>query len=1368
MISPNHSHDSDSFETTLVAIGSSAGGIEALREILPGILPGNNLAAVILQHHDPDHYHLLMTILEESSNCPVTIIEEGETIQPDRIYIPPANKNVSIDHDIFRLQAIPDQQATAPSIDLFMISLSKAKQFRGIGIILSGNGSDGACGIRELKSVGGIIIAQTPQSAKFQDMPRTALATGCVDLVLEPQQIETELSEISKNGLQLITEVDLETSSDEIDRILGLLYERTGCDFSDYKLTTINRRIGRRMSLNKMVDLKIYADHLNSSDDEINLLFKDLLISVTSFFRDPDAFGSLEKVFQSIIEHRQDSDKTIRIWVPGCATGEEVYSIAITLARVLGDQIGKFKIQIFATDVDPSAVAMARKGIYPKAALAGINDTLLKQYIVQNNGLFQLSEAIRNMIIFSHHDLLKDPPFSRIDLISCRNVLIYFNTHLQKRVMSIFHYALNANGYLFLGKSESGSQISDLFVPVDTRQKIFQRRSVYRRPPIHVQNRRTIGYAKTDAMGMERKSDFSAKETLENLLLKLYGHSSVLVNDHMDIIYVHGDVSPFLGFSPGTADLNILSLAKGNLGIDLRIIINKSLRENKVVHSNPIAMPDTNGGRLVRLTASPVPAIAGEERLIMVVFERIPEVFKSVIKPVVVESVSDQELRIAELDQELTATKEYLQTTIEELENTNQDLLSLNEELQSTNEELQSTNEELETSNEEMQAANEELITLNEELEIKTNELARANASIKENENRLRTLYESIPVGIGVSREDGMILAFNDAYEKLFGYTAEELRGINAVRLYKNSLERHAIVTSIKNKKSIQNLEVELVRKNGNTFTANLTVAPFAFNGTTALLAVIQDITDRKKADADLKNSQSALKEAQRIAHLGSWEWQVGSESIIWSEEVFRIFGLTPFSFTPTFAAILKFVHAEDRDQVALALEEAQLKGTPFCLEYRIVTHTSVLRTIQVIGATDRETNGTVNRIFGTVQDITERKRAEDEKIHLEKQLQQAHKMEAIGTLAGGIAHDFNNILTIIMANTELILANPDVNENTQTHLEQINIASLRARDLIQQLLNYSRKSDLLQKPINMATVVKESLRFLRASIPKSIDITENIMDSTGTIVADPTQIHQVMLNLCSNAADAMQETGGSLSVELAAVYLDGEQMERYPGLNPGPHIRLCVKDTGSGIPLDIQKRIFEPFYTTKETGKGTGMGLAMVHGIVKNHMGHINVQSRLGIGTLFEILLPKMDIQEEAPQVIIKPMPKGDNEHILYIDDEDMVLSVGTKILRSLGYKVTPISSGTEAIEVLAAAPQDFDIVITDYTMPKITGLELAKKLSTIRNNIPILLCTGLSGTVPDHKIKESGITDVLYKPFMKSEVAVALRNILTERFTL
>ncbi|MDA8139155.1 MAG: chemotaxis protein CheR, partial [Desulfobacteraceae bacterium] len=493
----------------------------------------------------------------------------------------------------------------------------------------------------------------------------------------------------------------MEAASDEIERILGLLFQRTGCDFSDYKLTTINRRIGRRMSLNKMVDLKIYANHLAASEEEISLLCKDLLISVTSFFRDPDAFASLEKVVQSIAEHHA-VDKNIRIWIPGCATGEEVYSIAMTLAKVLGDQIAKFKIQIFATDVDPAAVAIARKGVYPKAALTGINDTVIKQYFNQTNGLFQVAEAIRNMIVFPQHDLLKDPPFSRIDLISCRNVLIYFNTHLQKRIMSIFHYALNANGYLFLGKSESGSQISDLFVPVDTRQKLFQRRGVYRRPPINMQYHRGKGYAPNANPGPEVKHEFSAKEALEQLLLEIYGHSSVLVNDRMDIVYVHGDVSPYLGFAPGTADLNILSLAKANLGIDLRIIINKCLRENAKVHGKPVMLRDSAGERQVRLYASPVQTNEGQERLVLVVFEQVSDISKSKLPLAAADPTTEQETRIAELNQELTATKEYLQTTIEELENTNQDLLSLNEELHSTNEELQSTNEELETSNEEL------------------------------------------------------------------------------------------------------------------------------------------------------------------------------------------------------------------------------------------------------------------------------------------------------------------------------------------------------------------------------------------------------------------------------------------------------------------------------------------------------------------------------------------------------------------------------------------------------------------------------------------------------------------------------------------
>ncbi len=1342
----------------IVGIGSSAGGLDALRVILPTLAAGNNLAVVILQHHALDHHQLFTKILSETATMPVTTIDHGMTIDADRIYLAPPRCNVSLENNMFQLHPATDPQTPTPSIDFFFLSLARSNHHTRIGVILSGTGSDGACGIQGLKAASGIIIAQTPENAKHPDMPRAALATGCVDLVLASEQIGEELIHLTDSGSLTRPENNVESSSDEIDRILRVLFEKTGCDFSDYKLTTINRRIGRRMSINKLVDLKRYADHLARSEDEATLLFKDLLISVTSFFRDPDAFVSLENVFRSVAE-RRGVEKEMRIWVPGCATGEEVYSIAITLAKVLGERITRYTIQIFATDIDSAAVAIARKGIYSEASVSGIDKQTLQQYFLQTNGMFQLSEAIRNMIVFSQHDLLKDPPFSRIDLISCRNVLIYFNTHLQKRIMSIFHYALHDNGYLFLGKSESGNQISDLFVPVDNRQKMFQRRGAYRRPPIHLQFSRTSAHAPLPRSDPENQRDISPKEALEETLLAVYGHTSVLVNDRMDIVYIHGDISPYLSFPQGNADLNILSLAKGDLKIDLRIVINKSMRENRTVHGKPVLLHDGPTDRQLRICASPVCRTVAEEMLTLVTFEKITEIPIGGLPGIF---PMEEESRLVDLQKELTATKEYLQTTIEELENTNQDLLSLNEELQSTNEELKATNEELETSNEELQAANEELITVNEELEIKTEELAKANAALRESEMCFRTLYENVPVGISVSRPDGTILTCNDAYRDMYGYTSEELRHINEVQLYHRAQDRDSILNNIRNNMVFQNAEVEMKRKNGDVYTANMTITPFWMEDKETLLAVIRDITDRKESEESLRKSEAALAEAQRIASLGNWEWDLGSNTFHCSDELFRIYGRVPDTIGRSLTFALDSIHPEDRGMVDVALDQTRHLGFPFNIEYRIILPNGDTRVIHSIGAAEKNDIGTITRMYGTAQDITERKKAETEKIQLEKQLHQAHKMEAIGTLAGGISHDFNNILSIILGNIELVALELNPEDDTMRYLDQAKTASFRAKDLIQQLLRFSRKTDQIQKPINIADIVRESLRFLRASIPKSVDIQENIARNGGIIVADPTQIHQVMLNLCANAADAMQEKGGLLSVSLVPVYLSPDQAADYPGLQTGPYVRLLVKDTGEGIPAELQEQIFEPFFTTKASGKGTGMGLAMVHGIVKRQGGHIGVQSEVGRGTTFEILLPKVEFEEVIDLPVNLPVPKGKNEHILLIDDETMILNMGKNILETLTYRVTTVNESERALETFRRAPDQFDLIITDYSMPGTNGYELARQFLQIRNDIPVILCTGFSESMAAEKIRQVGIRKLLLKPVSRHELAETLHEVL------
>lgn len=441
----------------IVGVGASAGGLEALRPLLAGLPDDVGVAYVIAQHLDPKHSSALVELLARGTPLRVSEIQDGMTVQRNEIYITPPDRNAVFNHGVLHLSRPTTSFGPKPSVDMLFISLAEGCRERGVGIVLSGTGSDGAHGVRSIRANGGITLAQDPSTAKYDGMPGAAIATNCVDLVLPPEKMGAELRHVLERP-PMLAPTPKEGARGSLERVFSLLLEQTGCDFSGYKPSTISRRIQRRMVTKKVAELQDYVALLQRSPDEVKLLFRDVLISVTEFFRDPDVFKALQRTFSQIVAGKKKGDD-IRIWVPGCASGEEAYTVAILLADALGDRISGLNIQIFATDIDEEALLLGRYCHYPPAAVASLPKDLVDRYFVHSDGGFAVAKRIRDLVIFAKHDLVKDPPFSHLDFISCRNVLIYFNTKLQERVVAMFHYALESGGYLLLGKSESVGSI---------------------------------------------------------------------------------------------------------------------------------------------------------------------------------------------------------------------------------------------------------------------------------------------------------------------------------------------------------------------------------------------------------------------------------------------------------------------------------------------------------------------------------------------------------------------------------------------------------------------------------------------------------------------------------------------------------------------------------------------------------------------------------------------------------------------------------------------------------------------------------------------------------------------------------------------
>ncbi|HZE99295.1 MAG TPA: chemotaxis protein CheB [Planctomycetota bacterium] len=726
----------------IVCIGASAGGLDAFGRLLEELPPDTGMAYVIIQHLDPSHPSSLPPLLAKKTPMPVSEARDGVRVKPNTFYVIPPDTVMSLSRGTLRLAARTSEKRFLP-IDHFMRSLAEDQKGRAIGVILSGTASDGTLGLEAIKAEGGLTFAQDEKSAQYGGMPSSARASGCVDFVLPPAEIARELVKVSRHpyvardrdGLEL-GEIGAEVSTDQFSRIFEVLRRVAGIDFSSYKRTTIRRRISRRMTLNKFTSIDDYVGHLLKNRSEVDALSQDLLIKVTTFFRDPESFQVLQKkVLPAILKHRKNGEP-IRAWVPGCSTGEEVYSIGMSLIETMGEISPGLHCQIFATDISDAAIERARSGFYPESIKDDVAAERLRRFFIKTAEGYRISKTVRDMCIFARQDLTKDPPFSKLDLISCRNVLIYMGSELQKRIIPIFHYSLKPGGYLMLGSAESPGSFSGLFTPVDKKGKIYLKKPGSKdsrlehaalrpdRVPAVKEGRKTPG--PVTEVDLFREAD--------KLVLGRFAPAGVLLNAELEVVQYRGRTSPYLENAPGKPTVHVLKLIREGLVYGLRSAVEKALKQGMPVRSGVIEMRTNGNRRDVVLDVVPIRSGLSDKPFLLVLFNEIGEVKvkargKGSEKSLKL-SVREETRRVMLLRRELNALREELQTRVEEQEAAQEEFKSANEEILSSNEELQSTNEELETAKEELQSANEELTTLNEELMTRNTELGQLNSDI--------------------------------------------------------------------------------------------------------------------------------------------------------------------------------------------------------------------------------------------------------------------------------------------------------------------------------------------------------------------------------------------------------------------------------------------------------------------------------------------------------------------------------------------------------------------------------------------------------------------------------------------------------------
>ena len=748
----------------VIGIGASAGGLEALQDMLSN-LPNNigNLALVIAQHLSPTYKSMLVEILRRQTSITVTEAKNGTKAERNTIYITPPDSDIMLlPGDYFQLSKPVSGTGPKPSVDTLFNSIGKIKKEYAIGIVLSGTGKDGSKGLKTIKSAGGLIIVQEPNTAKYSGMPTASIETGLVDKILPAEEIGSKLTEITNNAdfeIQKVIIEDIDDTHATLEEIIKKLSEKTGTDFSNYKPSTIIRRLNKRMGELNFININQYAKYIEKDKNELDLLFNNILIGVTNFLRDKHAFDKLEIYLKKIMDSKETGDQ-LRIWVAGCATGEEAYSIAFLLSKLINNKLQNYNIQIFATDIDQNAITVARRGVYSKQDIEHLPEELLNSYMVKRGNTFEVIKSIRQLILFSKHDITSNPPFLKLDLISCRNLLIYFSQGLQQHVIPIFHYSLNPGGYLFLGKSETIGPFTDMYSTLEEKAKIFKKNKITKN--------NTVKFTSfSPKLSEEQKSKtpvqkLSIPEMVKETLYNTFDHCYVVVDKNMDVIHISGDVRMFLGINPGFMNSNILKLASQDLHIDLRALISNSIKKNETSKGDIRKLIFFEKEYFVRIIVKPLLYSEPNQVLFAVIFETY-EPNSSLVNFDTSNDLSDinDHPRIIELETELEGVKEHLQNFIEELETANEELQSLNEELQSSNEELQSSNEELETSNEELQSINEELKIAYTELKAASEDHENQNRKIKQSEANSQALLNNTLQAFILINRDYKIISFN-------------------------------------------------------------------------------------------------------------------------------------------------------------------------------------------------------------------------------------------------------------------------------------------------------------------------------------------------------------------------------------------------------------------------------------------------------------------------------------------------------------------------------------------------------------------------------------------------------------------------------
>ncbi|WP_118183045.1 CheR family methyltransferase [Paraburkholderia phosphatilytica] len=1343
----------------IVGIGASAGGLKPLLDLFETMPSHCGMAFVIVMHLSPDHESNLAELLQKVTDMPVVRVTQPCPILVDHVYLITPKIELTTVDDYLRVRPASNDEGRRAAIDLFFRTLGELHRERAIGIVMSGAGPDGCAGLARIKEMGGITVAQDPSEAEYDSMPREAIAAGVVDFVLTAAEMPQYLMDISSPVLLGRSEqrpgdqsdiVDAESNERALREIMVMLRTRTGHDFRHYKRATVLRRIERRMQVNGTLDIQAYRDHLHLHPDETQALLQDMLISVTNFFRDTDAFQVLEKeVLPPMFTQERGQDR-IRVWSVGCATGEEAYTLAILLGECAARSAQLTEYQVFATDIDERAINIARSGLYPESILTDVSSTRARQYFTRDGNHYRVQTELRERTLFAQHNVLSDPPFSRLDLICCRNLLIYLDREAQLDVLKMFHFALRPGGVLFLGGSESADGVGSLFSVLDKRHRIY-RANVRSRTdtPIQASTTGSLESRPLVATVLPPGSRRFSYGDLHQRLVEQYAPPSVLVNRDSEIVHLSDRAGRFLQYAGGEPSHNIITAVRPELRLELRTVIYQALHTNRSVETRRIRVDRDGRSYFVSMTARPTHDPEANADFVLVLFDEVED---SMGHTDVAAQDAQKDPIITQLERELQRTKEQLQSTIEQSETSTEELKASSEELQAINEELRSATEELEASKEELQSINEELTTVNAELKSKVEETGKINDDLQNliAANDIGTIF--VDRNIRIKRFtpraiDVLSIIPSDIGRSLLDITHR----LDYPKLADDAAEAFD---------SLRLIERELKSTDGRWYLARLVPYRTTEDRIDGAVLSFIDITARRKAEDELREGERRM----RIVAEGTRDYAIvtfDDEGAVtsWNAGAQRLFGYTEAEMIGTSPARLFVEEDRERGIPQQEFELARARGR--IEESRWQVRKDGTR-FYASGVLFRLDDDGVSGFARIARDFGEQTQPGFDTGAHGSDRQTARELDAErrrDEFLAVVSHELKHPLNLISASAELIARAPETRQNLNLSRasDTIRRTVLSQAQIIDDLLDISRVRTGKLSIVRTAFDLREVTARIASAVQdeaqqRQIEIEVDAPGQPVIVYADITRLEQIVWNLVSNALK-FTGTGGRIALSLVV---------------DGPTAALSVADNGAGIDAAFLPHVFDMFQQSRHSPRrgGLGIGLALVKELVGLQGGDVRAESKgPGRGATFSVSLPVRNLPAGASRSHHDYVASLHAQRVLIVDDDAVTVETFQLLLESEGATVVTATSGEEALKALKH--ESADVVLSDVGMPGMDGLKFVRHVRRLPNHEQTI-CIAMSGYSLADDISaalEAGFDAHLRKPVAMDDLLTTVARLRAER---